>query len=175
MKRFMLAPALWGLAALLSAQQSITRFAVVDMNRVFSAFAEQSSEAKAYNEKRNKVQADIEKMNQELQDLNAKLEEARAAEKKDQIRSLENQIRAKVQSTKNYIDTHYAELERDRERLSRNESFSSQLNTVLRQVAESEGYSMILDKRDTVILWQSPSVDITNKVIERIRSGTARR
>ncbi|GHV85892.1 outer membrane protein [Spirochaetia bacterium] len=175
MRRFVFLFVLLGTAVFLSAQASITRFAVVDMNRIFSAFAEQSADAKAFNEKRNKVQAEIDRMNRELQDLNARLEEAKAAEKRDQIRSLENQIKAKIQSTKNYIDTRYTELERDREQLSKNESFTTQINNVLRLVAESEGYSMILSKSDTGILWYSPSVDITNKVIERIRTGTTRR
>jgi outer membrane protein len=42
-------------------------------------------------------------------------------------------------------------------------------------VAESEGYSMVLSKEGAGILWYSPSVDITNKVIERIRTGNTRR
>jgi outer membrane protein len=34
-------------------------------------------------------------------------------------------------------------------------------------VAESEGYSMVLSKTDAKgILWYSPSVDITDKVIQ---------
>jgi outer membrane protein len=164
-----------GLAVALSAQASLTRFAVVDMNRVAAAFAERSPETKAFNEKSARVQAEIDQQHKELQELNAKLLEAQEQEKRDQIRSLQNQIRTKTQALQTYIKNNFAELERERDQLLNNESFKTQLNTILRVVAESEGYSMVLSKTEgSGILWYSPSVDITNKVLERIRTGGRR-
>ena len=176
MKRFIMTALLSAVVfGSLFAQASITRFAVVDMSRVAAAFADQSTEAKAFNEKRDKVQAEIDKQNKELQDLNAKLAEAQDQDKKDQIRTLENQIRTKTQNLQTYIKNSFADLERERDRLLRNDTFVAQINAVLKAVAESEGYSMVLGKDGPGILWYSPSADITNKVIERIRSNAARR
>ncbi|MDR2553277.1 MAG: OmpH family outer membrane protein [Treponema sp.] len=177
MKRFIVAALLaLGVLTILGAQQSITRFAVVDMDRIAAAFSDLSADAKTFNEKRDRVQTEIERQNKELQELNVRLEEARESEKRDLVRTLESQVRSKTQALQNYVNTSFAELERERERLSRNESFITQLNTALRTVAESEGYSMVLSKQEgTGILWYSPSVDITNKVIERIRSGNSKR
>ena len=161
-----------GILVSLSAQASITRFAVVDMNRVMAAFADRSPEAKAFNEKRDKVQAEIEKQNKELQELTAKLAEAQESGNQSQIKNLENQIKTKTQNLQTYIKNNFAELERDRERLMKNDTFMNQILAVVRAVAESEGFSMVLNRTENSgILWYSPSVDITNKVIERIRSG----
>jgi outer membrane protein len=41
----------------------------------------------------------------------------------------------------------------------------------IRLIAESEGYSMVLNlKENTGIIWHSPTVDITEKVIQNLRS-----
>ena len=176
MKRFILtALPLIGFVISLSAQASITRFAVIDMSRVAAAFADQSTEAKAFNEKRDRVQAEIDKQNKELQELNSKLTEAQEEGKRDMERTLENQIRTKTQSLQTYIKNSFADLERERNRLLKNDTFMAQINTVIKSIAESEGCSMVLSKDGQGILWYSPSVDITNKVIERIRSGAQRR
>ena len=170
MKRVFIILLLIGIIVSLSAQATITRFAVVDLNRVAAVFADRSSDAKAFIEKRDKIQAEIDKQNNELQELNAKLEEARDNENQNQLKTLENQIKSKTQALETYIKNNFAALEKERERLLKNETFMEQILAVIRVVAESEGYSMVLSKTEgSGILWHSSSVDITSKVIERIR------
>ena len=172
MKRLFFTLLLFGVVfTSLSAQASITRFAVVDMGRVATAYADQLPEAKAFTEKRDKVQAEIEKQNKELQELKAKLAEAQGSGNQNQIRTLENQVKAKEQSLQNYIRNNFADLERERERFMKNDSVMNQITSIVRAVAESEGCSMVFSKDTPGILWYSPSVDITNKVIERIRAS----
>ncbi|MDR2662865.1 MAG: OmpH family outer membrane protein [Treponema sp.] len=177
MKRYLiLTLLLGGFLTVLGAQHSITRFAVVDINKVTAAFSDQFASAQSFNEKSAKVQAEIDRRNKELQELNAKLAEAQESGKEDQVKSLETQIKTKTLAVQNYIQTSFADLEKERARLVTNDDFLTRLNSVLKAVGESEGYSMILSKQDgSGILWYSPSVDITNRVIERIRSGNTRR
>jgi len=172
MKRFVLLPVLLcGMVFSLFAQQSITRFAVVDVGRVIQAFSGTLDEAKAYTEKRDRVQAEINRLTKELQELNTKLNDAIKEDDKSQIRDLERQFEAKRQAVQLYISTSHADLEKDLEKVTNNSTFMTQLNNALRYVAESEGYSIVLSKQEASgILWSSPSVDITNKVIERLRS-----
>jgi len=176
MKRFIFTILLCcGILYSLSAQASITRFAVVDMNRIISIFAESSPEVGAFIEKRNKVQAEIDRQSQELEELNARLKEAEEQGKRDQIRTLETQIRTKTQSLQAFIQSSFADLERDRNRLLNNSAFMNSIVAVVRAVAESEGVTMVLTKTEASgILWYSPSIDITNKVIERFRTGGRR-
>ena len=158
-----------GILVSLSAQAAITRFAVVDMSRVATVYADQLPEAKAFTEKRDKIQAEIEKQNKELQDLKAKLAEAQGSA--SQIKTLENQVKSKEQAIQNYIKNNFADLERERDRFMKNDNVMTQIISIIRSVAEGEGCSMVLSKDAPGVLWYSPSVDITNKVIERIRAS----
>jgi len=172
MKRFVsLSALLCGMIFSLFAQQSITRFAVVDVGRIIQAFSGTMDEAKSYIEKRDRIQTEINRMNKELQELNTKLNEAVKGDDQNQIHDLERQFEAKRREVQLYISTSQADLERDLGKVTSNNAFMTRLNSALKYVAESEGYSMVLSKQEASgILWSSPSVDITNKVIERLRS-----
>jgi outer membrane protein len=166
-----------GFVVSLAAQQSITRFAVVDMDRITAAYASRAPGAREFSEKSAQVQAQIEALNAELQELTAMLEELKEnGGRQAQIRNMESQVSSKTREVQEYIASSFAELEEDRARLVQNDTFITQLDTILRVVAQSEGYSMVLSKQEgSGILWYSPSVDITNKVLERMRTGNTRR
>ena len=154
----------------LSAQASITRFAVVDMDRIIAAFTDKAA-LQAYNEKQERVQAEIERQNKELEELNLKLEEAKGKRNNNkQIQSLENEINIKTQAAKDYIEKMKAELEKDREKLQSRVNMD-QITRTIRFVAEAEGCSMVLPKGSPAILWYNPSIDITIKVLNRLSGG----
>jgi Skp family chaperone for outer membrane proteins len=171
MKRFISLVLLYGVFLFsLSAQATITRFAVVDMNRIIAIYTEPLPESKAFIEKREKFNAEVEKQTKELQEVKDKLTEAQEKGNKNQIKTLETQVQTKTQSLQTYIRTTMAELERDREQiLKNNEALVRRITTTIRAVAESEGVSMVLAKDNPAILWHSNSVDLTNKVLERLR------
>jgi len=168
MKRFIAVTLLLGgIIVSLSAQKTITRFGVVDMNRIIAMYTDQAA-IKAFNEKRDRVQAEIERQNQELRELNARLAEARGKRNNSgQVNALEAEIQAKTQAAKDYIDTMRAEMERDREQLNEKMNMT-QINNAIRIVAEAEGCSMVLSREGGTVLWNSPTVDITAKVIQRL-------
>jgi outer membrane protein len=157
-----------GILPALQAQQTITRFAVVDMNRVLETFG---SSSQAFTEKSAAVQAEIDRRNGEIQELNTQLEAAKTENRRSRIRSLETEIKNKIQATQDYIKKSFAELEKEKTSVLSDEVLR-RLNNVLRIVAESEGYSMVLSLQDgTGILWYSPSINITNKVLQYLRTG----
>ena len=72
-------------------------------------------------------------------------------------------------------ETRDKELESIKNRLSRSSSFQEQVYDEIRFIAESEGYSMVLNlKENTGILWYSPTVDITDKLISSLRDKSGR-
>jgi outer membrane protein len=53
--------------------------------------------------------------------------------------------------------------------LSANDTFYKKLSRVIKKVAENEGLSMVLSLQgEESILWYSPAVDITDKVIAEL-------
>ena len=171
MKRFIFMFVLFGsILASLSAQATITKFAVLDMNRVVASYTERLPEGKSYAEKRDRVQAEIEKQSKELQELNAKLAEAKENGSNNQIKNLENQIKTKTQALQTYIKNNMAELEKERDQLLKNDAIMAQITSIVRAVAESEGCSIVLSLSEPGVVWYSRSVDITGKVLERMRA-----
>ena len=152
-------------AVSLYAQTTITRFAVVDMDRIISTFIDPAA-LKAHNEKRDLIQAEIERQNQELQELKIKLEEAKENKDTNQIRTLENEIRTKTQAAKDYSNTKTAELEKDQEQPQLKVT-KAQITDAIRIVAAADGCSVVIAK-DAGVLWHSSSVDITARVIQRL-------
>jgi outer membrane protein len=66
-------------------------------------------------------------------------------------------------------------LEDQKKKLSQSSGFLEQVYDEIRFIAESEGYSMVLNlKENTGILWYSPTVDITDKLIQNLRTKAGR-
>ncbi|MCL1812042.1 MAG: OmpH family outer membrane protein [Treponema sp.] len=162
-----------GLLFSLSAQRVVTKVAVVDMNQVVSIAAEKFPELKAFNEKQEKLRTETDKHNKEMEELTAKFSETKESGNQSQIKNLENQIRTKVQNFQNYYSKTKTELEREREQImTRNSEVMSWITGIIRSVAISEGCSIVINRDNPAILWSSPDpeVDITRKVVERVRS-----
>jgi outer membrane protein len=161
-------------AASLFAQQ-LTRFAVVDLPKVYTAFFRDSRAVREFEERGARVQTEINKMTKEIQELKAKHADAVLAGDQGQALRLESDINKKSEFLKEYYTIKTAELEEQKKRLSQSESFLEQVYGEIRYIAESEGYSMVLNlKENTGILWYSPTVDITDKVIQNLLDKSRR-
>jgi len=149
--------------------QQLTRFAVVDMSKVYTAFFRDSRAVRQFEEKSAKVQSDIDKITKEIQDLKSK--QLDAVQRGDQSEALrfENQAYRRSEYLKDYFNTKTAELENEKRRLMQSGSFLDQVYDEIRYIAESEGYSMVMDlKANNGIVWYSTTVDITDKLISNL-------
>jgi outer membrane protein len=174
MKRFLILPVLFCLASMLSAQQ-LTRFAVVDMSKVYTAFFKESRAVRDFEERSARVQTDVDRMTREIQDLKNQQSNAELQGDSEKAVRLENDIYKKSEFLKEYFKVKTSELEDQKKKLSQSSAFLEQVYGELRLVAESEGYSMVLNLKDTKgILWYSPAIDITDKVIQSLQSKAGR-
>jgi outer membrane protein len=158
----------------LSAQQ-ITRFAVVDMTKVYTAFFRESRAVRDFEERAARVQADVDRMTREIQGLKSAQSSAELQGDSEKAVKLENEIYKKNELLKEYYQLKTAELEDQKKKLSQSSAFLEQVYNELRFVAESEGYVMVINIKDAKgILWYSPTIDITDKVIQSLQSRTRR-
>ena len=68
-----------------------------------------------------------------------------------------------------YTSAKNVELESIKKNLQNSDAFYKKLYSVLEKIAENEGFSMILSlQQANAVLWYSPSVDITDKVIAEL-------
>jgi len=171
MKKIVLFLAACLLAATLYSQQ-LTRFAVVDLPRVYAAFFRESRPVRELEERSAAVQAEIDKMTREIQELRSRrIDLVNRGDQTGALR-LENEIYSKQEFLKEYYAVKTAELEDQRRKLAQSDSFLDQVHGEIRSIAESEGYTAVLPVKD--VLWYSPTVDITDKLIQNLVSRTRR-
>jgi outer membrane protein len=153
--------------------QQLTRFAVVDLPKVYSAFFRESRAVREFEEQSSRVQADIDRMTREIQELKIAQFNAESRGDRNQAMRLENEVYQKSEYLKEYFKIKTAELEDRKKKLTESDAFLNQISDELRLIAESEGYSMVL-KTNKEILWYSPSVDITDKLIQNLHAKAGR-
>ena len=155
--------------------QQLTRFAVVDLPRVYVTFFRESRAVRDFEERSASVQRDIDRMTAEIQNLKNQQITAEFQGNRNLALSLESEINQKTEYLKEYYRLKTQELETQKNNLAQSNSFLEQVYDEIRFIAESEGYSMVLNlKENTGILWYSPTVDITDKLIQNLMEKSRR-
>jgi outer membrane protein len=158
----------------ISAQQ-ITKVAVIDLSKVYMAFFRDSKPVRDLEDKKNKILADMDKMNSDIQALRQQKADADAAGDKSKAQSLDSEIARRTNLSQEYYRTKYAEYEDQKSKLTNSSAFLKDVLKQIESVSESNGYTMVLNiKENEGIVWYSPSVDITDIVISSLvqASGT---
>jgi outer membrane protein len=150
--------------------QQITRFAIVDLPKVYTAFFRESKAVRDFEEESAKVQREIDKLTKEIQELRSKYADAVLANNESEALRLENLIYRRSEFLKDYYQAKTAELDSKRSKLMQSGTFLDQIFNEIRFIAESEGYTMVLNKNDPNIVWYSPSIDITEKLILNLQT-----
>lgn len=151
------------------AQQQITKFAVVDTSKVYSAYYRNAAPVKNYENKKAEFQKEITKRTEEIKTLRKKKADYEAAGDTANAQKVQNDITKKTEYLTDYTNAKNAELETMLNNLQKSDEFYKKLYKTLQKVAESGGYSMILSLQDSnSILWYSSSVDITETVISEL-------
>ena len=159
----------------IEAQTLLTRFAVVDLPRGYTAFFSESRSVREFEERSARVQSEINRMTAEIQNLRADMLNAQAQGNLFDATRLEADINRRSDFLRDYHRTQTAALETQRNRLAQSSSFLDQVYDEIRFIAESEGFSMVLNlKENTGIIWYSPTVDITDRVIQNLMNRARR-
>ena len=175
MKKILLLFILVSVFCLAAEAQQLTRFAVVDLPKVYVAFFRESRAVRDFEERSARVQSDIDRMTAEIQNLRISQVNAQAQGNQEQALRLEAEITRRSDFLKEYYRTKTAELESLKNRLTQSGAFLEQMYDEIRFIAESEGYSMVLNLSDNNgILWYSPTVDITDKLIQNLMTKAGR-
>jgi len=170
-KRFFVVALLICSFAALSAQQ-ITRFAVVDTSRIYTTFYRDSRSVRDYEAKKTQYQAEIQRMSDEIKDLRQQKVDADTAKDDTKSARLDSDINSKTRTLLDYSKVKNTELDTIKKKLTTDDEFYSMLYDQIRKVAESDGYSMVLSLQEgNSIIWYSPTVDITDKVIRNMTSS----
>ena len=149
--------------------QQITKFAVVDTSKVYQAYFRNSAPVRNYENKKEEFRREIDRLVSELQHLNDQKIEFERKGNDAEAMKIEAQITKKSDFINEYTNAKNIELESLKKSLQENNSFYKKLYDTLARVAETGGYSMILNLQESnAVLWYSSSVDITDQVISQL-------
>jgi outer membrane protein len=139
------------------------------------AFLRDSRAVREWEDARAQVQQEMDRRYAEIQELQSLKVNAEMQGNEEEALRLESQIYRRTESLREYYQVKNAELEDRKNKLSQSDSFLEQVYDEIRFIAESEGYSTILSvKENSGILWYSPTVDITDKLIQNLLSKAGR-
>lgn len=148
----------------------IGRIGIVDMDRIYSSYRQESSQLKGLEDLQKKLQLDIDKGVVELEKLKTEREKALARNDSNKVRQLDNQINQKATQLQNLYQQGNRQLEAKKASTLENSNFAQKVISVIRSVAESEGYTQVFKKSSPDLLYYNQAFDITDQVIRQLNS-----
>jgi outer membrane protein len=152
--------------------QQITRVAVLDLPKVVASFPQETAPLKQFEEKKAEIQAEADRQAAAIRSLQAQKQSAEQVGQWASAGILDAEIADRTQALKDYVRDRQAELELMAKVLGTGATFLQRLNQTIRQVAEAEGYSVVLNLKPesgtSQVLWYSGAVDLTDKVIQAV-------
>lgn len=174
--RILMVAAAFLTAAVLGFGEQITRVGVLDIEKVYSVYFRESRAVKELQEKKSEIQRDISRIDEEITSLEAQKLQAESDRNNDLALKLDTDIFKRKQYRDDFRRIKLDQLRKLSEKLSLSDAFLDELVAAIQYVAESEGFSLILNKSgqfEQFFLFYTKEVDVTDKVIQELvrRSG----
>jgi len=171
-KRIIIVAALSLLCSQLFAQQ-ITRVAVIDLQKVYMTYYKDSQAVRAFEDEKQHVQDEIKRLGDEIKDLQHKRLDVLASGDAQALKTFDEGLYRKAQFLSDYVKVKQADLDAKAQALSSTNAFVQMLYRSVQSLSETEGYSLVISSRnaDSVgssVVWFSPMIDITDKVIQAL-------
>jgi outer membrane protein len=151
--------------------EQITRVGVLDIEKVYSVYFRESRAVKELQDKKEEVLREIGKIDEEIQALESQKLQAQSDGNSELALKLDSDIFKKKQYRDDYRRIKMDQLRKMSERVSLSDAFLDELVAAIQQVAEAEGFSLILNKSgqfDQFFFFYTKEVDITDKVIQEL-------
>ena len=150
--------------------EQLSKIAVVDINKVLSYFAGDKQAWKKLEQDINNLDQELDKMKQEIDRLEQ--ERLTALQNDNQTKALqyEKEIEKKKEIQKSYYKVMMDQIERKRSDLFKNSDALDKIGREITNLAESEGYTLVIDvnAKSYGVFWWSPTIDITSKLLAKL-------
>ncbi|MDA3938518.1 MAG: OmpH family outer membrane protein [Spirochaetia bacterium] len=148
--------------------EKLTMIGVVDLTKIVSDYFKESTAWREIDELTNKVDVTTNEKMDEIRDLQVQKIEAENNNNDNLVLRLDDDILKKQQYLQEYHKIMSDRIASKKENLLTSSGFSNEIIETIQFIAENEGFSIVLRKKDPNILYYNYEVDITEKVIERL-------
>jgi outer membrane protein len=158
--------------------QRITNVGLVDLVTVYNAYYKESAAVKDLEQKRNEVLRELDRIDAQIRDLESRKVDAEGRGDTATALDLDRQIFERKSYRSDYQRIKMEQIRKLAASLSNSDEFLAELQEVIKYVAESEGFSIILNisgQAGSNLMFYTKEVDITGKVIEELNRRASSR
>ncbi len=148
--------------------EKLTMIGVVDLTKIVSDYFKESTAWREIDELTNKVDETTNEKMDEIRELQGQKITAENNNNDNLVLRLDDDILKKQQYLQEYHKIMSDRIASKKENLLTSSGFSKEIIETIQFIAENEGFSIVLRKKDPNILYYNYEVDITEKVIERL-------
>ncbi len=168
-KKILLILVLLSIVITFTTAEMLTMIGVVNLTKITEDFFQESS---AYRELEELAQKRDDYTKSKMLEIDA-LEDEKISALDDDNDELAHSIDEKISQKRQFIRDYYKQMNDQirakQDNLLTSSTFSTEIYETIGFVAETEGFSLILRAKDPNLMFFSPEVDITEKVIKRLR------
>ncbi len=148
--------------------EKLTMIGVVDLTKIVSDYFKESTSWREIDELTKKVDETTNEKMDEIRELQGQKITAENNNNDNLVLRLDDDILKKQQYLQEYHKIMSDRIASKKENLLTSSGFSKEIIETIQFIAENEGFSIVLRKKDPNILYYNYEVDITEKVIERL-------
>ena len=169
MKKIALAAVIFLVAINFAGAAKLTMVGVIDLTKIVSDYFQESAAWREIDQMIEKTEETIKEQREAINELEQQKLEAQEENNNKKVLQLEEEIRNKQEYLKEYNRIMSERIESKKSNLLTSSDFSKEILRAVEYVAETEGYSIVLRKKDPNILYYNYEVEITDKVLEYLR------
>jgi outer membrane protein len=151
-----------------AAAEDSFKLGVVDTQRVFENFAKAQEANDILKTAQDRLTNQLKSIQQEIETMEERLTKQKLFLAAPETQTLEADIRLKRQELQRELEIGQESILAKREELLA--PLTQDIESLLQQIGESEGYSLILEKR-LVTLYVDPKYDLTERVLELLNDA----
>jgi outer membrane protein len=153
-----------------SAEEKI-KFAYVDLQKALIESEAGKKAKEKFQAQVTKLQSGLEKQKSEIEKLKADIEKKASVLREEERRSMEREYQRKFTVLQQDYKDSQAELQQKDNELTA--EILKDLSEVIQEIGRKEGYTLILEKANGVLLYANAAIDITPKVIANYNAKQA--
>jgi len=162
-----------GLLGTLVFSQQITRVAVIDLQKVYMTYYKDSQAVRAFEEEKQRINDEIKRLGDEIKVLQARRLEIIASGDAIALKSFDENLYRKAQFLSDFVKVKQTDLDAKAAALAKGDAFVQMLYRTVQSISEAEGFSLVISSRNaddagSSVIWFSPMIDITDKVIQAL-------
>ena len=166
------------LPALHAFTEQITRVGIIDIEKIYSIYFRESKAVMDLQERQAALVRDLKRIDDEIADLEGRKVEADGRGDTAESLRLDQEIFRRKQYREDYRRVKAQQLRKLSEGLYQSDQFLDELSDAIQFVAESEGFSMVLNNSSQYrqsFLYYTKEIDITEKVIQELMKRAGKR